>query len=82
MQSRASSSRQDLGSALDIITERVTGKKVRKTYNENLYYNMKLNGHNVLVLDYWHPANQYPEQMNYYGLAAIYQLALRNCSKE
>lgn len=70
------------GSALDIITERVTGKKVRETYNENLYYTMELNGHKVLVLDYWHPANQFPEQMNYYGLAAIYQLALRNCGKE
>lgn len=70
------------GSALDIIAERMTGRKVRDTYSENLYYTMELNGNKVLVLDYWHPANQFPEQMNYYGLAAIYQLALRNCSKE
>lgn len=67
------------GSALDIITERVTGKKVRDTYNENLYYTMELNGHKVLVLDYWHPAHQFPEQLNYYGLAAVYQLGLRRC---
>ena len=58
----------------------MTGKKVRETYNENLYYTMELNGHKVLVLDYWHPANQFPEQMNYYGLAAVYQLGLRRCA--
>ena len=68
------------GSALDIIAERMTGTKVRETYNENLYYTMELNGHKVLVLDYWHPANQFPEQMNYYGLAAVYQLGLRRCA--
>ena len=66
-------------SALDIISERMTGKKVRETDNNSLYYTMELNGHKVLVLDYWHPANQFPEQLNYYGLAAVYQLGLRRC---
>lgn len=47
---------------------------------KSMYYTMELNGHKVLVLDYWHPANQFPEQMNYYGLAAVYQLGLRRCA--
>ena len=60
-------------STLDIIL----GKPVRKDYNQNLAYHITLNGHDVLVLDYWHPANQYPDIMNYYGLMSIYQQALR-----
>lgn len=47
-------------------------------YNQNLAYHITLNGHDVLVLDYWHPANQYPDIMNYYGLMSIYQQALKN----
>ena len=64
-------------SALDIISERMTGKKVRETDNNSLYYTMELNGHKVLVLDYWHPANHFPKEMNYFGLAAVYQLGLK-----
>ena len=52
---------------------------MRDTYNENLYYTMELNGNKVLVLDYWHPANHFPKEMNYFGLAAVYQLGLKNC---
>ncbi|MGI6025345.1 MAG: hypothetical protein ACOX7G_00040 [Candidatus Scatomorpha sp.] len=66
-------------SALDIISERMTGKKVRETDNNSLYYTMELNGHKVLVLDYWHPANHFPKEMNYFGLTAVYQLGLKNC---
>lgn len=61
-------------STLDIILD----KPVRKDYNQNLAYHITLNGHDVLVLDYWHPANQYPDIMNYYGLMSIYQQALKN----
>lgn len=61
-------------STLDIIL----GKPVRKDKNQNLAYHITLNGHDVLVLDYWHPANQYPDIMNYYGLMSIYQQALKN----
>lgn len=61
------------GSALDIIFD----KKIRKSRNDNLFYHMTLNGHDVIVLDYWHPSNHYPDLMNYYGLMSIYQLALR-----
>lgn len=42
--------------------------KLRSTRNDNLFYQTELNGHPVLVLDYWHQANHYPDIMNYYGL--------------
>ena len=61
-------------STLDIILE----QPVKKEYNQNLAYHITIKGHDVLVLDYWHPANQYPDIMNYYTLMSIYQQALRN----
>ena len=61
------------GSALDIIFD----EKIRKPWNDNLFYHITLNGHDVIVLDYWHPSNHYPDLMNYYGLMSIYQLALQ-----
>lgn len=66
------------GSALDIIWKEATGSVVRTPYNENLYYTIRLNQRDVLVLDYWHPANHYPDIMNYYSLMAIYQMALKD----
>lgn len=66
------------GSALDIIWKETTGSVVRTPYNENLYYTIRLNQRDVLVLDYWHPANHYPDIMNYYSLMAIYQMALKD----
>lgn len=59
-------------SALDPVME----MEVRRERNENLYYQISLNGKSVLVLDYWHPANQHPVIMNYYGLMGIYHAAL------
>ena len=47
----------------------------RKSWNDEYYYHFELNGHEVLVLDYYHPANQYPEIMNYFTLMHIYDLA-------
>lgn len=44
--------------------------------NPNLYYQTTLNGHGVIVLDYYHPSNRYPAVMNYYGLVGAYQQAL------
>lgn len=60
------------GFALDII-----GGTVREPGNPELFYTMILSGHPVLVLDYWHPANHYPDVMNYYGLMGIYHQALK-----
>ena len=65
-------------SALDIILDR----SVRREYNQNLSYHITINDHNVLVLDYWHPANQYPDIMNYYTLMSIYQQALKNGKRD
>ena len=45
---------------------------MRTPYNENLYYTIRLSQRDVLVLDYWYPANQYPDIMNYYRLMAVY----------
>ncbi|MCD8036717.1 MAG: hypothetical protein LUE88_04950 [Clostridiales bacterium] len=59
-------------SALDIIL----GETVQKERNDNLYYHIMLNGHDVIVIDYWHPANQYPDVMNYYGLLGSFHAAV------
>lgn len=55
---------------------KIIGYNIKEKDNTNLYYHIELNGHDVLVLDYWHPSNQFPNIMNYYGLVSIYQQAL------
>lgn len=61
-------------SSLGIIMQ----KDIKAVYNDNWFYWIELNNHPVLVIDYYHPANQYPDLLNYYGLMNIYQLALRS----
>lgn len=56
--------------------------KMRSDHNDNLYYYITLNGKSVLVIDYWHPSNQYPDIMNYYGLMNAYHLALRDAKNK
>lgn len=46
--------------------------------NSNLYYHIELNGHDVLVIDYYHPQNRYPAIMRFYGLVGLYQMALKS----
>ena len=46
--------------------------------SSNLSYHISSNGHDVLVINYWHPANRYPDLMNYYGLMGIYHTALND----
>lgn len=58
--------------SLDIIFD----CKLREQKNDNLYYHMMINNHDVLVIDYWHPSNRYPEIMNYYCLLELYRKAL------
>ncbi len=67
-------------SSLQIIMEREI-KNYRQP-NANLYYILELNGHAVIVLDYYHPSNHYPAVMNYYGLLGIYQQALIHIRRE
>lgn len=57
--------------------ECILDTKVRAKRNDNFIYDISLNGHDVIVLDYWHPANYYPDLMNYYGLVNIYYQALK-----
>lgn len=48
--------------------------------DENLYNFMDENGYvwleDKLIIDFWHPANQFPKIMNFYTLCCIYQKAL------
>lgn len=60
------------GSALEIILD----EDFRSSKNPNNFYQVTINSHDVLVLDYWHPANHYPDILNYYGLMCIYQQSL------
>lgn len=65
------------GYTIDPLIE-IWGENIKTVHNDNLYYHITLNDHDVLVLDYWHPGNQFPKIMNYYGLINIYQQALLN----
>ena len=50
-----------------------------KRKSDNWYYWLTLDGlGTVLVLDYYHPAVQYPSLLTYYGITNIYQQALIN----
>ena len=37
--------------------------------------------HDVILIEYWHPANHFPNMMNYYTLTAFYERALRTLNK-
>jgi hypothetical protein len=46
-------------------------------HSDNWYYWLEIDGiGNVLILDYYHPASQYPKLLTYYGIVNIYQQAL------
>lgn len=55
----------------------IMGKEIidENNKNDNLFYHFDLNGHDVIVLDFWHPSNQFPDIVNYYTLKSIYELA-------
>ena len=61
-------------SSLNIIMQ----KNIKETYNDHWFYWIEMNDHPVLVIDYYHPANHYPDLLNYYGLMNIYQCALKS----
>ena len=50
--------------------------------NPNWFYWYKIKGKRTIVLDFYHPANQYPDLLNYYGLMNIYQLVLKKLDSE
>ena len=41
---------------------------------------LTINKHDVILIEYWHPANYFPSMMNYYTLMAVYQHALQDCN--
>ncbi|MBQ8665418.1 MAG: hypothetical protein IJ526_00945 [Lachnospiraceae bacterium] len=47
-----------------------------ETACDNWYYYMNLDGKERLFIDAYHPANQWPDLMNYYTVTNIYQQAL------
>ena len=69
------------GYTMDLL-EKILGVKIKKQRNRNLYYYTEINGKRIIILDYYHPASQYPDIMNYYALVNIYHLALRDLNKE
>ncbi len=44
--------------------------------NDNWFYYLNLDGKERLYIDYYHPANQWPDLVNYYAITNIYQQAL------
>lgn len=62
-------------SSLNIITDYTV--KDEKHPDKDWIYSFELNGHKVIVIDFFHPANHYPKLMNYYTLMKIYQMALQ-----
>lgn len=62
------------GSTFSLLNEALTlGFDKRNHPSDNWYY---WNAAGQLYLDFYHPANQYPALLNYYGIASIYQQAL------
>lgn len=51
-------------------------KQQGKVCDNWYYFTNKIGGRERLIIDYYHPANQYPSLMNYYCIANIYQQAL------
>ena len=49
--------------------------------NSDWFYHTELNGHDVIIIDYYHPANQFPNLLNYYALTEIYKHAIADQKK-
>lgn len=65
----------------DIVPEWCDLRQESDVDKEHFIYRMTLNGHNVVVINYWHPANQYPDILNYYGLFNICKVAFGDVKK-
>ncbi len=66
------------GSTFWILYQIVFGKEPLNgsQTNDNWFYYMNLDGKERLYIDYYHPANQWPDLVNYYAVMNIYQQAL------
>lgn len=47
-------------------------EKIHKINNTDLIYDSS----GIKIIDYWHPANQYPDKLNYYTLGSLYSRTL------
>lgn len=67
------------GSTFWILYETIFGHKegLGANANDNWFYYLNLDGKERLYIDYYHPANQYPDLVNYYAVMGIYQQALK-----
>jgi hypothetical protein len=63
------------GYTFGILMDKVFKVDYKKNSNNWAYY-MDLCGRERLVIDYYHPANHYPDLANYYAVTNIYQQAL------
>ena len=64
------------GYTLDTIFERDQNHSILSPKNDDWFYRITLNGHDVLILDYWHPAKRSPRIVKYNKLMEIYQKSL------
>lgn len=66
------------GATFGTLLETVFGESRRddSTRSDNWYYYLNLDGKERLFLDVYHPANLWPDLMNYYTVTGIYQQAL------
>ena len=67
------------GSTFWILYQIVFGKEPLKgeAACDNWYYYLNLDGKERLYIDYYHPANQWADLVNYYAITNIYQQALK-----
>ena len=70
------------GSVFEPLYSNVYSEKIKENEkSDNWYYYQKL-GRKRLLIDYYHPANRWPELLNYYGLMGIFQQAQINSEWE
>ena len=68
------------GNVFDILYKHIINKGLlsSKDRNPNWYYYEKIGNKEYLILDYYHPSNNYHNFMNYYGLMCSYQQAIKS----
>ena len=65
------------GSTFKTLCNNVFDRELNKSeFCDNWYYNLELDGKKRLFIDFYHPANQWPDLINYYSVMGIYQQAL------
>ena len=63
-------------SVQDMIAEKNGLPKIQRNLQDWTSH-LKINGHDTILIEYWHPANHFPNMMNFYTLTAVYQHALQ-----